>query len=237
MIRAAVVEDDPKAQQELIGYLRRYEKESGEVFHTSVFSDGVEITRDYKPVYDLILMDIELGRMSGMEAAEQIRTIDRDVVIIFITNSPQYAIRGYEVEALDYCLKPISYYAFSQKIARALERMERRRQRSIGVSTGHGNIRRIPLSDIGYIEVREHSLIYHTRQGTLTAGGKLGELEEQLSGRGFFRCNKGYLVNLELVEGLSGEDCIVLGDVVQVSRAKKKPFLDALNNYINEVGK
>ena len=65
----------------------------------------------YRFQFDIILMDIEMRFMDGMSAAEEIRQMDKDVVIIFITNMPQYAIRGYAVEALDYMLKPVSYFA------------------------------------------------------------------------------------------------------------------------------
>ena len=74
------------------------------------------IAVDYRAVYDIILMDIEMRFMDGMTAAEKIREHDSEVVIIFITNMPQYAIKGYRVDALDYVLKPVSYFAFSQRI-------------------------------------------------------------------------------------------------------------------------
>ena len=115
MIRVALVEDDAAYREQLTGYLRQYEREQGEKFHLSVFTDGDEIVEGYKAVYDIILMDIEMQFMDGITAAERIREYDSEVVIMFITNMPQYVMKGYLVDALDYVLKPISYYAFSQK--------------------------------------------------------------------------------------------------------------------------
>ncbi len=71
-------------------------------------------------------MDVEMKFMDGMSAAEEIRKMDTEVVIIFITNMAQYAIRGYAVDALDYVLKPVSYFAFSQRLNRAIGRMKKR---------------------------------------------------------------------------------------------------------------
>ena len=68
-----------------------------------------------------------MPELGGMDAAERIRTVDPDVVLVFVTNMAQYAIRGYEVDALDFVLKPVNYYQFSTKLARALQRVQRRK--------------------------------------------------------------------------------------------------------------
>ena len=94
MIRIALVEDDPACREQLRGYLDRYGKESGEKLSVTTFADGDEIALHYTADYDIILMDIEMKFMDGMTAAELIREKDDSVVIIFITNSPQYAIKG-----------------------------------------------------------------------------------------------------------------------------------------------
>ena len=101
MIRIAVVEDEELYISQLLQYLEDYQKEEKEEFHIKVFRDGDGITSDYKAQYDIILMDIQMKFIDGMTAAEEIRKVDSEVVIIFITNMSQYAIRGYEVGALD----------------------------------------------------------------------------------------------------------------------------------------
>ena len=131
MIRLALVEDDSVYRSRLREYIEKYSAASGEKFTVTEFSDGDEIALGYKAVYDIILMDIEMKFMDGMMAAEEIRKVDTEVIIIFITNSPQYAIKGYAVDALDYVLKPVSYYAFSQRLSRAIERVARRARQSL----------------------------------------------------------------------------------------------------------
>ncbi|MDO4284850.1 MAG: LytTR family DNA-binding domain-containing protein [Eubacteriales bacterium] len=236
MIRIALVEDDAAYREQLQEYLGRYEKDSGENFHISVFTDGDEITEEYKAVYDIILMDIEMTFMDGMTAAERIRELDQEVVIIFITNMPQYVMKGYTVDALDYVLKPVSYYAFSQRIDRALQRRRRRTRKYVSVPI-RGGIQKLDVSELTYIEVQNHDLLYHTQTESFLTKGALSEVEERLQPLHFFRCNKCYLVNLEYVEKVQNNDVLVGGTWIQVSRPRKRALLDALNDYMNEVSK
>ena len=98
----------------------------------------------------LILMDIQMKFMDGMSAAEEIREKDSRVVIIFITNMTQYAVRGYEVDAMDYILKPVKYFTFSQKLQKALNRIRQRREAFLTVAV-KGGMYKIPVEDLFYI--------------------------------------------------------------------------------------
>lgn len=236
MIHIALVEDEEEYRKEFLSYLRRYEQESGRQFRISVFSDGEDIVSSYKADYDLILMDIAMRFMDGMTAAEKIRELDQEVVIIFITNMPQFVMKGYAVDALDYVLKPVNYFAFSQRIERAISRMSRRREQYFTVPV-RGGIRKLSVSNILYVEVQDHDLLFHTRNESILTRGSLAEVEAKLGNAGFFRCNKYCLVNLAFADSLQGIDLVVAGEHIQVSRAKKKAILDALNNYLNEVSK
>lgn len=236
MIRVAIVEDDKNYADVLKKYIMRYEGESGQRFQVTWFQDGEDIVENYKADYDIILMDIEMRFMDGMTTAEEIRKSDSEVVIIFITNMPQYAMKGYEVEALDYVLKPINYFAFSQKIERALKRMAHRQRKCINISC-KGKVKKLDIADIWYVEVQDHDLYFHTREGEFSQRGTMKEIEEALAEEPFFRCNKGYLINLDYVNGVEGSSVQVGDDDVQVSRARKKDLLDALNNHMNEVSK
>lgn len=236
MIRVAIVEDDKNYAGVLKKYIMRYEGESGQHFQVTWFQDGEDIVENYKADYDIILMDIKMQFMDGMTTAEEIRKSDSEVVIIFITNTPQYAMKGYEVEALDYVLKPINYFAFSQRIDRAIKRMVHRQKKYINVSY-KGRIKKIDVANIRYIEVQDHDLYFHTNEGEFSQRGTMKEIEEMLAEGDFFRCNKGYLINLEYVNGVDGSNVLVGNENVPVSRSRKKDLLDALNDHINEVSK
>ena len=231
----AVVEDSAQDRAVLDSYLEKYQQEKNCHFQITHFSDGDEIALGYKGGYDLILMDIEMTFMDGMSAAEEIRRADPEVLIIFITNSPQYAIKGYAVDALDYVLKPVSYYAFSQRLGRAVERVARRARHFLQINA-HGTAHKLDTSAIYWIENCGHDLVFHTAEGEVTAPGSVTETEEKLAQDSYFRVNKGCLVNLEHVDRMDGEDAIVHGDRVPLARARRKAFLDALNDYINGAG-
>ena len=236
MIKIAIVEDEDAYRMQLKEYLHKYERENGEVFEISLFSDGDEIVRKYKPVYDIIFMDVEMKFLDGMSAAEEIRKMDTEVVIMFITNMPQYAIRGYAVDALDYVLKPVSYFAFSQKLNRAIERMRRRECKWISLLV-KGGIVRLKVANITYIESQGHTLIYHTVSGEYETAGTMKDVEKTFGEMNFYRGNKGYLINLAHVEGIQDGCAIVKEEKLLLSRGRKKEFLEILTRYWGEVMK
>lgn len=234
MIRIAVVEDDKIYKEQIIEYLHRFEQEKGEKIKVDTFSDGDEFVSNYLVQFDIILMDVQMPMLDGMSAAEEIRKIDSEVVIIFITNLAQYAIKGYEVDALDYVLKPISYFPFSQRLKRAVDRMQNRESSFITIKAKDG-VKRLKVSDIFYVESYKHDLIFFTKNEEFTVTGAMKDLEIQLAKFNFFRANKGYLINLEHVEGMEENCALVNGQKLIVSRNKRKPFMEALSNYWGEI--
>ena len=236
MLKIAVVEDDVNYARQLSEYLCRYERERGAELTVTQFSDGDQLIEGYRPEFDMILMDIEMPLLDGMETARLIRRTDPEVVIIFITNMAQYAIQGYEVDALDYVLKPISYVAFSQRLDRALRRMKKREERYLTVSTREG-VRKLGVSQIYYVESQGHTLLYHTNQGIVSSSGTMRDLEKELEPLHFFRGNKGYLINLEHVSGVREGCALVAGEELLLSRSRKNAFLEALTNYVGEAVK
>lgn len=234
MISVAIVEDEAAYAAQLREFLVRYSQESGQEFEISLFSDGDEIVEGYKAQYDLILLDVEMKFMDGMTAAEEIRRVDPEVVIIFITNMAQYAIRGYAVDAMDYVLKPVSYFAFSQRLSRVIQRMKKRARRYMTISI-KGGAQKLDIDKIYYVESQGHNLIFHTEQGDHVTSGTMKDVEGKLEPLNFFRCNKGYLVNLEHVDSVQGGCALVGGKELLISRGRKNDFMEALANYVGEV--
>ena len=231
MIRIAIVEDDPQVREQLAGYVRRYERQFGKMFELTTFEDGEEIVTDYRAAYDIILLDVQMRHMDGMAAAEAIRKADKDVILIFITNMAQFAIRGYAVDALDYVLKPVPYFAFSQQRQKAVDRLRKRRKTFLTVPID-GGLRRIDVNTIYYLESEGHSVRFYTEDGESLAPGSLKSYEEKLADKPFARCNSGYLVNLEQVMEVQQNTVQVGPYALQISRPKKKAFLEALTDYI-----
>ena len=164
MYRIAIVEDDKSFIEELKKYLEQYSQEEGQEFEISTFYDGEEILENYVSGYDLILLDIEMPKVNGMDAAEKIREADENVVLMFITNMAQYAIRGYSVGALDFVMKPITYYTFSMKIKRALKRVQKKELPFILLHLQDG-VKKLEARQIYYVEIQNRQLYYHTYEG------------------------------------------------------------------------
>lgn len=119
MLRVAIVEDSAGDRIRLRSYLEKFSGECDETIRITEFFDGTSFLESYQSDYDLILLDIEMPHLiNGMETAQELRLRDARVLHIFITNVAQYARNGYEVDALDYMIKPVNYYAFALKLKR-----------------------------------------------------------------------------------------------------------------------
>ena len=227
----AVVEDEPLFAKQLEEYIRRYEKERGKKINITFFADGEDIVENYSGDYDMILMDIQMQFMDGMTAAQKIRSLDHEVIIMFITNMLDYAVRGYEVDAMDYVVKPVEYFAFSQKLDKAFACMKKPDEVYVSVVAEDG-VSKLKTSEIYYIESQGHYARYRTVRGDFVSRAALKSLETELYGYGFFRCSKGFLVNMANVDGLMGGECIVCGEKIPVSRSVRKEFMELLMKYI-----
>lgn len=233
-MRIAIVEDDRADQLQILDDLKRYERENSMKFQISVFRDGDEITNPYTAEYDLILMDIEMAFLDGMSTAREIRKSDSEVTLLFITNAPQYVMHGYEVDALDYLLKPVSYFSLAKRLDKVLKRLGRKQRRFIRLNV-KGGFQKVNVGHIKYVETDKREVIYHTIDGDFRTRDTIQEAESTLDSLSFFRCHKCYLVNLAYIDGVTGNDIRIGGEIIQVSRAKKKSFLDAMNRYMSEM--
>lgn len=231
MTRIAIVEDEAAVQEQLAGYVQRYTRQYGTPFEVAEFADGMEILENYRPQYDIIFLDVEMKHLDGMETARRIRERDGGVLIVFITNMAQYAIHGYAVGALDYVLKPVPYFAFSQQLQKAEKALQRRTRHYLTVAVD-GGLRRLDTAQIYYMESEGHRVHYYTEEGDFSAPGALKTLEEKLADQPFARCNSGYLVNLAQVQAVQQNTVQVGPHELQISRPKRKTFLAALTDHI-----
>ena len=218
MFKIAIVEDQEETRESLNRFVRQYAQEQGLQVEISLITDGAEIAEHYTPGFDIIFMDVEMPRLDGFGAAEAIRAVDADVVLVFVTNMAQYAIRGYEVDALDYVLKPVNYYQFCTKLSRAIQRVQRRRGGQVVLQLAGGGIQLLDTADIYYLET-------HSRQSA----------EKQLAEYHFVRCNQCYLVNLAYVKGIENDFALVKNDRLEISRRQRTAFLTAVASYMGGV--
>lgn len=231
MYHIAIVEDEAAFAEQLQEYLKKYQEEHDLRFKISVFEDGEDILKDYQPLYDIILLDIEMPKVNGMKAAEQIRMQDENVTLMFITNMASYAIRGYEVGALDFVMKPINYYTFSMKITRVLKRTKQKAQQEILLTLPDG-VKKLNIQQIYYVEVQNRMLYYHTDEGVFVMRGTMQSVESILEPYSFVKCNHWYIVNLQHVSEVKKTTAVVAGHELEVSRRNRSSFLKALTEYV-----
>ena len=120
-----------------------------------------------------------------------------------------------------------------QKLDRAIKRIPHKAGNPVIVNTADGIVR-TDASSIYYIESEGHNLIYHTTDGEIKERAKMQDAEEKFVPLGFFRSNKGYLVNLEYVDGVKDGCCMIKGETLLISRARRNDFMTALTQYMGE---
>lgn len=227
MLNVAIVEDDDAAAAKLQACLDQYTGTDGVRFNATRFVEATSFLEGYKPSYDLVFMDIEMPNMNGMEAARRLREVDEQVVLIFVTNMAQFAAKGYEVDALDYIVKPFSYPDFERKLKRAVRLCEHESD-AIVVSQQGGTVRLL-LREIEYLEVRGHNLILHAESGVVHGSGTLAEAQERLGDKGFLRCAKAFLVNARHIREVRGSTLLMAdGTELPIGRAFRKTFMEGL---------
>lgn len=152
-----------------------------------------------------------------------------------MTGLSQYAINGYEVNALDYVVKPITYPRLADKLDKALARLARRPRHKITL-TKENAVLCLNVSDVFYVEVTGHTLAYHTAQGVYTLRGNLSAAEKELQPFGFSLCNKCYLVNLQHVRSIEKNTVQVGSETLAISRGQQKAFMNDFLAYIQKGG-
>lgn len=231
MFKVAVVDNAERAREKMKALLQRFECEHDIAFATSFFSDGEAFIETYRPIYDLIFLDIEMPGKDGMTAAREIRQIDPIVTLVFVTRMGQYAVKGYEVRAMDFLVKPVSYSAFELRMERLLAHLRKREDRSILISAKDG-MRRIYVSELIYVEVIGHRILYHTVDGIFEANDSMKNVEAELEGCHFARCDNSFLVNMRYVTWVGQKELLAGSETLKISRTRRKAFLEALMAYM-----
>jgi len=235
MLRIAIIEDQQHEASKLEKYITRYIEQS-EKYNNNIsielFSSAVDFLKNSNIGYDITFFDIEMPGLNGMEAATKLREFNKQTIIIFVTNLTQYAIKGYQVSALDYIIKPITYNDIILPLERALLLASNNAGLQLTIRNADG-LTRIDSRSIAYIDILDHKLTFHTDQGLISGSGSLTKLEESLPNHHFLRCNNCYLVNPKYIKTVEKNFVIMMdGSELKISNPRKKAFMMELTEWL-----
>ncbi len=232
-VNIALLEDEDAERAKTESMLERFFADAGISYGVTHFADAQSFLKHGSGFKDfhLLLMDIILpgDGANGIDLAREVRKVNRDVAIMFITKTVQFAINGYEVDAVDYVVKPLVYEDFALKLKKALRYILLHTEKFIMLNTREGAVR-IRESQIYYIEVMLHYLVVHTKKGDFTVRGSIKGMLGELSAS-FARSANSYVVNLRHVDGIRDNVLTVHGEAVPVTKSYKAEFLRAFNAY------
>lgn len=180
--------------------------------------------------FDVLLLDIEMKGVSGMDLAKELRNLKDDITIIFITGIKDYVFEGYHVQALDYILKPVKEQPLECALNKALEKSTLK-EPFILIEL-NGQVIKVKEKYICYIESMGHNTILHTDVKKYESKKSISSFEKDLNDNLFFRCHRCYLINIAKIETISKNEVILEGNfVVPIARGKWEPLNKAFLNY------
>ncbi len=206
--KIAICDDSNVDSQYVLNMVNRWATSANHVVHTETFTSAENFLFHYADEgdYDILLLDIEMGAMNGVDLAKTIRKINDAVQIVFITGFPDFIAEGYEVSALHYLMKPVleeKLHVVLDKAAANLAKTEKRL-----CITFDRQIDYIPLSQVTYIEAQKQYVVIYTDGKTYRMKSSLADAEQQLD-EYFFKCQRSFIVNLQHVKRIKS-DCVVL---------------------------
>lgn len=178
-------------------------------------------------IFDIILLDIKMSGLNGMETAKMLRIYGIKSHIIFITALKEYVFDAFDVDATNYILKPINYDKLFVTLDKIINKITI--ENELFLSIGHGkNFKRIKLSDILYCEAVNRNVLIYTVNETERFNSKLEDLEKLLN-QNFFRCHRSYILNIKYVKSYeSGFACLMTGEKIPIAKRRKQDFSKAV---------
>ena len=231
-LKIAVCDDDSAQRSYLLETVSGWAKKNSHPVELREYADAKAFFFDYgeEKDFDILLLDVEMPGMSGVELAREVRRDNSAVQIIFITGYYEYFGDGFDVSALHYLIKPVDAGRLCPVLDRAADNLAYR-ERSVLISAADGSVK-VPLADIRYVESENVYIVVHTVHGDYRTRMALRKFEEQLD-ETFFKVHRSYLVNLRYVKMITRKDAVMEGGgVVPLSRGMYDAVHAALIRYL-----
>lgn len=234
MLKIAVCDDNPGELAHVTELLKQYGEQNHLAARIDGFSNAMDLMDALRRVnYQLLLLDILMPGFTGIQAAREIRTFDRETKIIFLTSSPEFAVESYHVDAFYYLLKPIREGELFPVLNKLLQQF--RRAGDTLLLTMPSRVLRLPYSRIEVLEVNSKRLLFYLNDGSIQEiPGTLTQYESQLLEHGeFVKVHRSYLVNMDYIQHLTGNELVTCSGVtVPISRllsaVVRKEYMDFL---------
>lgn len=231
--RIAICDDDESFVRLLTDQVSEILKVRRVDFDIAAFPSGealIDCIREKAAVFDLFMLDIFMKEINGVDTAKAIRLTNDLAAIIFITSSEQYVFSGYEVQALQYLLKPVSLQALSAALTVDLKK---RYENRYFVFKAGGGIQKVPYDEIEYLESTMKSVKLVAKQSVYEIYDQISNLEQVLPKLSFCRCHRGFIVNFRQAAKLTAQSITtVQGTLIPVGKTYSASTNRAFLNYI-----
>ncbi|MBR4780448.1 MAG: response regulator transcription factor [Lachnospiraceae bacterium] len=230
-MRIAVCDDEERFLTDIKDHI--YEIYNSMDVVVDCFTSGKNLINSFdKQSYDLVFLDIEMPEIDGLTLAKMLREKSNELNIVFLTGHIEYALEGYEVNALRYLTKPVKKDKMLEVLHYVSEKLTKNHKLKIRVDAEDTFI---DVNDIVYFEAQNQYIMIYTKTGEYLVRYNISDYENELGKDGFFRTHRSYLVNLSKVKKIGKSEVIMEGDKeVPVSRNTIKALKEALYTYIEK---
>lgn len=232
MIKISICDDEISFCKSLEQMLMNYAHSYGISIDIKMFTSSFCFLDSYSPDTDIVFLDILMPLQNGLSVAKELRKKDPNVCLIFLTSLRQYVFKGYDFQAYQYILKPITARRIELLMNELIPKIRQDDRQYIFVKV-KGDVHRIDISDLIYIETQSRKALLHLFSGTLLVNKKLQDFENVLPQNSFFRCQASFIVNLAYIKDITGYQIyLTTDDVVPISKQKKRTLLEHLALYL-----
>ncbi len=198
------------------------------------FSSGEELLNNYPKDLDILIMDIQMKIINGMDTARKIREFDQNLEIIFMTSFSEFMQEGYEVKAYRYILKPISERKISRNILPCINEIMKKKNNYLTINVKN-YVDRIKIDSIVYIETDRPNILIYTNDNKYTTKISISKIDKILREHGFFRCHNSYIVNLKLVQSMNSNTLKIGEKYIPINKYRVKELKLALTNILGDI--
>lgn len=235
MLSIAVCDDEIMERCNIAGKIKKILDEMRIPCILRQFGSGRELL-DAPDHFDIIFLDIIMRDLDGMSAAQMFRQKEYDKILVFMSASREYVFDAYDVEAFQYLLKPVDEKKLRRTLQKAVRKTEDHVKEFMIVSKEREK-QKLFLDDIYYFEIRGRMIDAHGTDGVFTYYGQIGALENDLQGKGFFRCHKSYLINLKHVDGYNRQEAVLdNGERIVIAKRRYEEFCREFLDYMRKIG-